>query len=319
VKKIGVLGAGEHSSLHCAALKAVKMQDPERLELSAICSRDDARAQEFQKRFGFISSYTDVEKMLSAERLDGLILMTPEDRNAEIAQTLLPYGVPLLIEKPPGINSNEARSLLLEIQRRGIKHMTSYNRRFSPAFQKALNWIEEEPTKRRPVYMLTRMLRHQRLETYFVKATAIHMFDPVLLLLGEVSRVDTVVASAASKRCRHFYPGVRFREGGYAEFVIAPDAGIVEESYEIHGPNYRIFVDVWRCRVSIAVNDSVVLEWGSPEGSLREYHDGTINETLAFLSLLEDETITIPTVATGAAGLRLAEAIETGGIVELDR
>jgi myo-inositol 2-dehydrogenase/D-chiro-inositol 1-dehydrogenase len=317
VKKVGVIGAGAHSALHCAALKFVKAQNPERLDLSAISSRDQSRAVEFQKRYGFKHYYSSVEKMLSVERLDGLLLMTPEDRNAEIARSLLPHGIPLLIEKPPGLSSEEAHSLHLEIQRRKLQHMTSYNRRFSPAFQKALDWIAAEPSKRRPVYILARMLRHKRWDPNFVRATAIHAFDPVLLLLGDVSRAETFIAPAASTHCRHFYPGVHFRGGGYAELLIAPDAGIVEESYEIHGPSYRIFIDYWRCRLSIAENDSIILKWESPEGNPGEYRDGTVNETLAFLSLLEGDEPSVPTVETGASGLRLAEAIEVGGIIDM--
>ena len=318
MKKIGLLGAGTHSALHCTALRAIKEQYPERVELASVCSRDGTRAKDYAARFGFRRSYTDVGKMMRTEHLDGLIAITPEKRNAEIARTLLPYGVALLIEKPPGTSSSEAWSLQEEVEKRGVKHMTSYNRRFSPAFKKMLDWIGEEPVKRKPSYVLARMLRHHRLEPHFVSGTAIHVFDPALFLLGPASRVDTVILPAASKSCLHYYSRVRFQEGGYAEFVIAPDVGIVEESYEIHGPSYRILVDFWRCRVSIAEADAVVLEWGAPEGILREYEDGTINETLAFLSMLEGDVATLPTVTSGAFGLRLAEAIEAGGIVKLE-
>jgi predicted dehydrogenase len=318
VKRIGVLGAGAHAALHCTALKVIQERYPERLELSAICSRDKGRAADYQRRFGFRRAFADVGEMLAEKRLDGLIAVTPADRNAEIVRTLLPYGVSLLIEKPPGRNSREARELQEQIRRQGIRYMCSYNRRFSPAFQKALAWIGERPRRRRPAYVLARMLRHERLEPDFVTGTAIHMFDPVLLLLGEPTRVDTVSAPAASGRCPHYYTRASFPQGGHAELVIAPDAGIVEESYEIHGPGCRILVDFWRCRISIVEADRTVLEWRSAEGSLREYEDGTVEETLAFLSLLEGEQPELPTVASGAAGLRLGEAIEAGGIANLE-
>jgi predicted dehydrogenase len=255
--------------------------------------------------------------MLQQEQLDGLIAVTPAERNAEMAIGLLPHHVPLLIEKPSGVNSGEARRLLQALSQERLIHMVSYNRRFSPAFQRILAWIQQDAAGRRPSYVLGRMLRHGRVEDNFVRETATHMLDLVLSVLGRALRGSSVGVEAATRRCRHFHSTVHFADNRLAQLLIAPDSGAVEESYEIHGPGYCAYFDFWRCRASIVDQERSVLEWRAPDGSLAEYREGIVEETRAFLSLLEGASLAVPLASDGLAALQLAEAIETGGTVEV--
>jgi len=84
--RIAVVGAGSHSrNNHGPALKAIKAQHPDQIELAAVCDIDLPKAQAYAQRFGFAGSYDSLEDMLAHEQLDGIVAVTPVSLTAEIA------------------------------------------------------------------------------------------------------------------------------------------------------------------------------------------------------------------------------------------
>lgn len=80
--------------------------------LSAVCSRDLARAREFAGRHAGIAAFDSLASMIGARAIDAVYIATP---NAiHLAQTLecISGGVPVMIEKPMTASLDEA----LEIQ-----------------------------------------------------------------------------------------------------------------------------------------------------------------------------------------------------------
>ena len=45
-------------------------------------------------------------------------------------------GVPLMLEKPPGANAEEARRLVQVQQETGVPHRVAFNRRYMPQLRK---------------------------------------------------------------------------------------------------------------------------------------------------------------------------------------
>ena len=98
MKRLGVLGAGSHSSKsHGPALKKLAEREPSRLELSAVCDLDEARARAYQEKFGFARAYTDAAEMVERENLDGLLVISPVALTESLVSALLPCRIPLLI------------------------------------------------------------------------------------------------------------------------------------------------------------------------------------------------------------------------------
>ncbi|MFP3904770.1 MAG: Gfo/Idh/MocA family protein, partial [Armatimonadota bacterium] len=110
---LALLGAGSHSSgNHGPALKYIKENNPHDVQLVAVCDLDEEKAHNYADRFGFEKTYQDVHTMLDEEDIDGLVLITPVEMTEKLATELLPEGIPLVIEKPPGVNSEAARRLV---------------------------------------------------------------------------------------------------------------------------------------------------------------------------------------------------------------
>lgn len=320
--RIAVIGAGEHSALHHgSALRSHAAMHPGAIELAAVCDLDEARAKDYAARFGFARTYVDFRAMIARERPHGIVAVTPIERTAAIVGELLGLGIPLVIEKPPGESSADARRLLEAARKHGTPHMVSFNRRFIPAVVKARAWIEAGGAARMPRLMVARMLRRARREPGFPVGTGIHLVDTVLSFMGAPCRI--VTAKAPTDHPGRFLSDslLDFGSGRSAALVISPDVGTDEETYEIQGQGYAVQVDAMRCAVRIVQDGREILSWQAEPGSAFDAVCGARGETESFIAGLRDGLPFAPGLGEALAAMRCAEAIEAGGevAVEMDR
>jgi len=309
--RLGVVGAGGHSSSnHGPALRRCKEERPEAIELAAVCDLDMARAEAYAERFGFGRVYTDLEAMLAEAELDGVVAVTPIGATVRLVERIAATGIPLVVEKPPGADLDEARHLRDAVLKTGTPHMVSFNRRFSPALARARAWLEDKP---RPDLVAARMLRHQRREADFVFGTGIHSVDTVLSLMGVPERVSARQYPVSVEQTPFFDARVEFVEGGAATFVFAPACGRVEESVEIIGDGYDIRVDMGGCAVEIDEGGTTVLSWRAPDGAEEWQRNGALDETRFFSRCLEGAEAWGPGLAEAFWSVWTAAAIQRGG------
>jgi len=312
--RIALLGAGGHSArCHAPALQLYARQHPGEMELAALCDLDRGKAERLAQQVGFRKAYEDVETMLAEERRDALVAVTPVALTERIVSSLLPRGIPLLMEKPPGESSEAARRLMALAESHRTPHMISFNRRFSPALRMACEWLSENTREDPPRLVLARMLRHDRREPDFVTGTGIHLVDTVLSLLGEPEAVSASRLSTRTPGVFQFGSRIRFAPGGIAHLTIAPAVGTTEETYEILGEDYAIGVDVHRCAVRISSRGQVVRQWSAPEDSPPVFRDGTLGETEAFIQAVNAAGPFRPDLRDGLTALLTCEAIAAGG------
>jgi len=311
--RIAVLGAGGHSRReHGPALITLKAELGEELELAAVCDLDRDKAAAYATQFGFDKTYTDLDAMLDTERPDGLIAVTPIALTESLVSALLPQKTPLLIEKPPGENSAATRRLLKIEEDTGTPHMISFNRRFCPAVEKARAWLEEHAAARPPYLVLGRMLRPKRREANFAVGTGIHLIDCVLSFLGRPDKVAAQRRPGPVEGAFSFTASAGFPGDARALFVISPEAGVHEETYEIHGVGYCIQIDAFHCGIRVFQENTETFAWQAPPDSGVEFLSGTAGETRAFIRCLRDGTAMSPTLADGLVSMLVAEAVQEG-------
>lgn len=306
---LGMLGAGSHANYHGKALEILASQTPREINLAAVCDLDISKARAFTEKYGFQAAYTSLEEMLEQETLSGLLAITPTAITESIVSSLIPKEIPILIEKPPGRTSQSAKRLLDLAKRYGAKHMVSFNRRFSPPFKVFHDWIRESPEAGKPFFCSSRILRHKRLEPEFITSTGIHITDATNMIMGNPKDVSAVRIPMPSGNCTHYTARVSYEEGKVADLIFAPDAGIREESYEIHGEGYRAFIETMVGSISICRDNTEVLSWEvSPEACEAE-RNGTLMEMRYFIEYIKDSNLPVPQLADGLKALKLSEAI----------
>lgn len=240
--RIAFIGAGGHAnSVHYPSLS--EMED---VEIAAICDLDEERLKQTADKYGVTQRFTDYEKMLEEVEPDAVYIVMPPAPLVPIATEVLSQGYSVLMEKPPGVTSQETRQMLMASKKGEAKNMVAFNRRFCPLLTESRRRIEE----RGPVTLAVGEFHkaHWKDKMYYGYGTwltldVIHTFDTVLWLGGEeveefranVRKIDspavnvaTVLFSFASGAC-----GVL-----HSDYV----SGARVERFEIHGQGISAFI-----------------------------------------------------------------------------
>jgi predicted dehydrogenase len=242
-----VIGCGEHATgSHGPALARYAAEHPG-FELTACCDLDPARGARFQDRFAVRRCYSDAAAMVEDERPDAALVAVLPHAIGDVAAPLLERGVPLLIEKPPGLTVEEVDRLIAAAERGGagrpVPHQVGFNRRHVPLMREARGCLERAGPVQHVHYEMT---RHARTEPDF-STTAVHGLDAVRVLAGS----DYAEARFRYQELPHLGPGVanmvvdaRMESGATAQLAFHPVAGVIVERATVHTEDHTVFVEL---------------------------------------------------------------------------
>ncbi len=128
--RIGLIGAGFIGEVHLRALAFNR-----RADVRAIADVNERRAREMAERFHVPRTYTDVRQMLEQERLDGVIIATPDQLHREPAELAAQAGVHIMLEKPIATTVEDAEAIIAAAQRNNVKLMIGFILRFTLPYQ----------------------------------------------------------------------------------------------------------------------------------------------------------------------------------------
>ncbi len=310
--RICVIGAGGHSQFHGQALSRIRSERPGALELAAVCDLDAARASKYAADFGFARTDNDYAAMLDREKPDGVLVIVGPRLLRRVGGDVMERGFNALIEKPPGWSAAETAALAEIAERRGVKNMVSFNRRFGPAMARAQHWLAGAREKRPPDLILGRIVRHHRVEPENMYSTGIHVYDTVMSLAAP-ARVMAVSSNRAPERMNNAGVRLEFNNGLEGYCAMAFDGGHHEEIYEVFGQNYHVLADVNNGRLEIWEGKQISLAWQAPAEMPFYEKTGTLGETAAFVEMLRSGPAAAPDLRDGLQAVRVAEAARDGG------
>ncbi|WP_257670075.1 Gfo/Idh/MocA family oxidoreductase [Parapedobacter tibetensis] len=117
------------------------IQQKSRFELHAIVERHEKRAH---KRYPGIISYDSVDELLNDEKIELVIVNTPNDTHVDYATKALKAGKHILVEKPFAPNSKDAKKLFDLGKKMGKHVMVFQNRRWDSDFKLLKRVIDRE-------------------------------------------------------------------------------------------------------------------------------------------------------------------------------
>lgn len=138
--RIGVVGAGWFASRrHLPEL--VNAPDA---EIAALCRRDPERLAQMAAHFGVERTYRSYEEMLDREPMDGLLIVTPHNLHHPQTMAALERGIPVLLEKPMAIRSQDAQEMADLAQAKGLPLLVALNPPYSPYGNMLRSVLREE-------------------------------------------------------------------------------------------------------------------------------------------------------------------------------
>jgi len=303
---LALVGCGAHSeSAHAMPLAHFVERHPGKIRLAAACDLNRERAARFCREYGFQAACAGLEEVLARVRPDAVVSVLPPEKTAEVGRELLGRGIPCLLEKPPGASLAEATRLAELAGHTGAPHMVSMNRRFSPYLHRAIEWAKQSGPLR---FVRAQMLRDRRREDDFLWGTGLHVVDAVSHIGGAIERFEVARLDGAAGSTPWFAIAVRFRSGLRARVEIFPTAGVVDETFELAGDDYRARVRTlgapgesvrcWR-------NGALEVAMSASAGDPLFLRNGSWEETSAFIRCLRDGAPLHPSLEDVLPALRI--------------
>lgn len=143
--RVGMVGYKFMGKAHSHAYRDLPMFFPKvpKPVMKLICGRDEAGVKQAAEQFGWEGYITDWRELIKRDDIDLIDINAPSDAHKEIAIAAARAGKHLFCEKPLALTLEDAREMLHEAEKAGVKHMVGFNYRFAPAVQLAKKLVEE--------------------------------------------------------------------------------------------------------------------------------------------------------------------------------
>lgn len=129
--RIGVIGTSWWADLgHLPFLTT-----DERVQVAAICGRNQERAQAMATKYNIPHIFTDYRTMIKAGGLNAVVILTPDDEHFAMTMAALDAGLHVLCEKPLACNAAHAKQLYERAEAQGVRHMTYFTYRWLPHYR----------------------------------------------------------------------------------------------------------------------------------------------------------------------------------------
>ena len=241
--RIGVIGVGGIArSVHLPSLN-----DIPGAEVVALCDLVEQRAIDQASRYSIPRTYTLYREMLRREELDAVFVLVEPGNLFHVVMGCLEAGIHTFMEKPPGITSYQAASLLRASQAAGRILQVGFNRRHIPLVRKVVDTMRNATTINQVEgrFMKCGTAAFDKGGVSAFQSDTIHAVDLVRWIAGGTpvsaatvcSRVDDVVPNSWNSV-------VRFDNGVTGIIKANYQTGGRTHTFEIHGAGASAFINL---------------------------------------------------------------------------
>src|ERR1041384_7057928 len=119
------------------------IQDAENAVVTAIASRDLAKARQLADRFSVPHAFGSYEEMLASDVIDAVYIPLPTSQHVEWTIKAADAGKHVLCEKPIALNAGEIDSLIEARDRNKVLVTEAYMVTYSPVWRKVRSLLQE--------------------------------------------------------------------------------------------------------------------------------------------------------------------------------
>lgn len=229
---ICVIGCGSMSkAVHGPSFNKYAKENSN-VNLLACCDLDEDKAKNYASNFGFSKYYTDMNQMLINEHIDAISIIVPVSQTENIVLQVMEYNIPMIIEKPPGLNQRQCENMISKSKSHNILTQVAFNRRYSPLIVSFKELLNKHSLNLE--YIKCDFYRNHRKDKDF-STTAIHGIDTTRFLVGsDYKDVRFTYQSLENSPVGNIYLDCTFKNNVKAHLNFIPCAGKSQEEYIIN-------------------------------------------------------------------------------------
>ncbi|MGO4283166.1 Gfo/Idh/MocA family protein [Bosea sp. TAB14] len=197
--RIGIIGLGTIGKTHLAVL-----QETDNAEVVAISDPTPAARDHAASRN--VKAYDDHRTMIEAERLDGVVIATPNDQHVPMALDCIARDIAVLVEKPIAESVEAARRLCDAAEAKNVPVLVGHHRRHNPAVRAVRQAIADGLIGKPAI--ATVIYTQLKPESYFnlgwrrdtasggpILINLIHEIDLIRYVFGEIDSLQALSSS----------------------------------------------------------------------------------------------------------------------------
>jgi predicted dehydrogenase len=242
--RIAVIGCGQIALSHHGPAYQKYVQDYPGAELAACCDLSAEKAESFGKKFGFTNWYTHWEEMVEREHPDAICLNVLPAQTGDLTCSILHIGIPLMLEKPPGMTGEEIDQMIRCAEITGTPNQVAFNRRYMPLLARLRAMLSERFSPGEIQHLTYDFCRMDRTDPDF-STTAVHGIDATRFIIGsdyETIRFHYREFPQYGPSVADFLMDCTFKSGATAQLNFCPLAGLVIERAEVHAHGHSFFL-----------------------------------------------------------------------------
>ena len=315
--KIGIVGMGGIGNKHAQ----VYSENP-KSEIAAVCDIIRERADAASEKYRAPAFYSVREMLSSGIKLDACSMATKGEENGGDHFTptmeLLAAGIPVLGEKPISNRIDEAEKMVALAKEKEVPYAIDLNHRFTPAAERAKQWIEEGRLGKLHMINFTMWINNPAESSpwFHLRALHPHSFDVIRYFAGDVGRVCAFMMKGEGRSIwSNAQILLEMKNGMIGHLVGSYDATGPGGSYgletcEVVGSKGR-FVLTDACEhLTFCPRDSIATETYSYLGGMRAFGETFKSRIGHWIEQLEAGAKYDEISGSGEDGLRAQKVIE---------
>lgn len=130
--KLALIGYGRIAPKHLEVFRDLGC------DIIASCNRSESGRNKALNEGKIPRVYDSINKMIACEKLHGIICCASFDQVYHAAKEIIPFSLPVLLEKPPGSSLDEIDELQVLAEKYNTPIMVGLNRRYYSIFNRAI-------------------------------------------------------------------------------------------------------------------------------------------------------------------------------------
>ena len=219
--RLGIIGAGNIAQEHLKVIAAIKG-----VKAAGITSRTISKAEGLANSFQIDQVYDGVAALVQKCAPDGIMVLVSANQIYDVALNLIPTGIPLFLEKPPGLIPEQTKALTGLANNHGTKNMVGFNRRYYSIFHKGIELINQNggllgvavEGHERFWKIVDRDIPNE-IRKNWIYANSTHTIDLLRLFGGEVEQINALKKSVKEQNGDQFAASMKFASGAIGTYT----------------------------------------------------------------------------------------------------